>query len=254
VAGRNWSRTETLIAFALYCRLPFGRLHSRNPEIVAIARKLGRTPSSIAMKCCNLASLDETHQQRGVRGLQKVSALDRNVWSEFQTDPDAVSFEAATAIARLESRPVLPISEPDIADLEGKENERIVRVRVNQYFFRDLILTGYCDSCAVCGLPLPELLVASHIVPWSIDVRLRMNPRNGLCLCGTHDRAYERGLLRITRSYTIRIAVPDRVRKSQPVTDWLIKYEGNQIQLPQRWLPDPELLERKFALISAAGA
>ncbi|QEG26578.1 hypothetical protein GobsT_13190 [Gemmata obscuriglobus] len=250
MAGRNWSRSETLVAFALYCRLPFGRLHARNPEIAAVAVKLGRTSASVAMKCCNLASLDETHQQRGVKGLSKVATLDRTVWNEFLTDPDTVSFEAAKALAELESRPVLPAIEPELAQLEGKEKERVVRVRVNQHFFRELILTGYGEACAVCGLPVSELLVAAHIVPWATDARLRMNPRNGLCLCGTHDRAYERGLLRVSGDYVIRAVVPERVRSSTAVADWLIRFEGQKLQLPQRWIPSPELLERKLALVS----
>ena len=50
VSRRVWTRQELLVAFALYCRLPFGRLHSRNPEIVQFAEAIGRTPSALAMK------------------------------------------------------------------------------------------------------------------------------------------------------------------------------------------------------------
>ncbi len=49
---------QALVAFNVYCQLPFGKLHARNPEIQRIASLLGRSPSSLAMKCCNLASLD----------------------------------------------------------------------------------------------------------------------------------------------------------------------------------------------------
>lgn len=41
-----WSRDELLGAFRLYCRRPFGKLHQRNPEIIALGRVLGRTPSA----------------------------------------------------------------------------------------------------------------------------------------------------------------------------------------------------------------
>ena len=46
------------MAFRLYCRTPFGKLHQHNPEIVALARALGRTASAVGMKACNFASLD----------------------------------------------------------------------------------------------------------------------------------------------------------------------------------------------------
>lgn len=248
MAGKNWTRTETLAAFALYCRLPFGRLHSRNPEAIALAGRLNRTPSSIAMKCVNLASLDETHQRRGVVGMQNASAMDRQVWAEFAVSPEAISFEAGMAFADPTAIPVEVELEMPI--LEGKDRERLVRVRVNQRFFRRMVISSFNESCAVCELPLPQLLVASHIVPWASDVALRMNPRNGLCLCGTHDRAYECGLLRIERTYTMRVVVPAKHHPVPAVIDWLLKFDGKSIRMPHRWLPDPDLLQRKLEMVS----
>ena len=45
MAGKLWTRDETLVAFNLYCRTPFGRLHARNQEIIELASALGRTPT-----------------------------------------------------------------------------------------------------------------------------------------------------------------------------------------------------------------
>lgn len=53
--AKLWTRDELLIAFNLYCRTPFGRLHRGNPDIIAMAELLGRTPSSVSMKLCNFA-------------------------------------------------------------------------------------------------------------------------------------------------------------------------------------------------------
>jgi hypothetical protein len=61
--GRTWSRDELVVAMNLYCKLPFGQLHQRNPVIIALAEKLGRTPGSVAMKLCNLASLDPSSRR-----------------------------------------------------------------------------------------------------------------------------------------------------------------------------------------------
>ncbi|WP_211238039.1 hypothetical protein [Derxia gummosa] len=49
----RWTRDQLKLAFHLYCQLPFGRLHARNPEVMALARLLGRTPSALAMKLVN---------------------------------------------------------------------------------------------------------------------------------------------------------------------------------------------------------
>jgi hypothetical protein len=56
--SKKWTPEQLKLAFFLYCQLPFGKLHSRNPEIVKLARIIGRTPSAVAMKLVNFASLD----------------------------------------------------------------------------------------------------------------------------------------------------------------------------------------------------
>jgi HNH endonuclease len=254
MAGRVWDRQETLAAFALYCQLPFGRLHGRTPEIVTLASRLSRSPDAVAMKCCNLASFDKTHQQRGVKGLTRVAKLDREVWGEFERDPNALCEEAAQALATFQ-KPAAPQTSP--ADVPGPlvtERETTVRVRVTQRFFRAMILAGYSSRCAVCGLDVAQLVVASHIVPWAIDPGARMNPRNGLCLCGTHDLAFERGVLRISPDYWISISEGyDESRASAPASEWLFRYAGRRIELPGRWLPDPQRLEERLRLNAERG-
>ena len=76
-SGKEWRRAELIVAFNLYCKVPFGQLHKSNPLIIQLANKLGRTPSSVAMKLVNFASLDPTHKNRGVRGLSHASTSDR---------------------------------------------------------------------------------------------------------------------------------------------------------------------------------
>jgi hypothetical protein len=67
--------------FNLYCKLPFGRLHRKNPRIIELAQMLDRTPDSVAMKLVNLAALDPTHRQCDVSGLGNTSKSDRTVCS-----------------------------------------------------------------------------------------------------------------------------------------------------------------------------
>ena len=84
--GSRWTRQQLLVAFTLYCRLPFGRLHARNPEIIRIAQAIGRTPSALAMKLTNIASLDPEITSTGRSGLKRTSAADRAMWDEMQND------------------------------------------------------------------------------------------------------------------------------------------------------------------------
>jgi putative restriction endonuclease len=84
----KWTRAYTLAAFHLYTLLPFGRLHSRAPEIQQLAAWEGRTPNSVAMKLVNFASLDPQVIASGRAGLSGASNQDKSLWQELQTNWD----------------------------------------------------------------------------------------------------------------------------------------------------------------------
>ncbi len=253
--GRNWTRKETLAAFNLYSRTSFGRLHARNPQIVRLAGCLGRTPSAVAMKCCNLASLDPALQAKGISGLAKVSHLDRQVWSQFNASPETIGYESEVAFSEILGRPVRMIPPNDPLGIIGEtDREAIRRVRVTQHLFRAIIMTSYSRRCAICTLSVRELLVASHIVGWAIDKSNRMNPRNGICLCAFHDRAFDAGIIDIDEAFVIHVTAKCRVDTAHRVAkDMLYRFEDASIELPQRWQPDPTLLQRRRCELGLAG-
>lgn len=72
----NWSREETILAFDLYCRTPFGKIGKKNPDIIELAGLIGRTPGSVALKMHNLAHHDPVLQQRNITALSHGSKLD----------------------------------------------------------------------------------------------------------------------------------------------------------------------------------
>ena len=88
---RRWTRQELLVAFGLYCRMPFGKLHKQNPEIIKIAGLIGRTPSALAMKLTNIASLDPEITATGRKGLTGASAADRAMWQEMKSGWEKVA-------------------------------------------------------------------------------------------------------------------------------------------------------------------
>ncbi|MCK6485229.1 MAG: HNH endonuclease [Phycisphaerae bacterium] len=235
-----WTRDQQLLALRLYMRLPFGRLHGRNPEIIALARCVGRTANALAMKACNFAGLDPQFRATNRRGLSGASDADRAIWSEFAGNPEQLAAEAEEAFARLDPaqaardetgiRP--PAGETDVA--------RIVRARRVQSFFRAAVLTSYDFRCAVSGLAVPELLVASHIIPWSTSVERRADPRNGLCLNALFDRAFDRGLM--TFDNDLRVIVSPRLHRTASdarLTCSLDRLRGQSLSVPDRFPPDP---------------
>jgi hypothetical protein len=240
---RNWTRDETLIAFRLYCRTPFGKLHQSNPDIIDLAGKLGRTPSAVGMKACNFASLDPKQRERGVTALPNVSSLDARVWSEFEADPEAVAAEAEAAHAALATveagvgQPEAPSPVP-ATPTGPTESERLVRVRRVQAFFRTAVLVSYGGRCAVTGIDVPELLTASHIVPWAVSVELRAAPWNGICLNALLDRAFDRGLLTFDEDLRLVLSrrLRDRLPHGQLEADFA-RHEGQPLAMPARFTP-----------------
>ena len=133
--------------------------------------------------------------------------------------------------------------EPD--SFEGKERIQIVSARVNQYFFRKMILKNFKCKCCINGLNIPDVLRASHIVAWSEDKENRLNPENGLCLSATYDAAFDRHLITIDDDYRLVLGKSlKEYTNNQAFKQHFKEYEGKQILLPKRNLPDKDFLEK----------
>lgn len=250
----NWSREQLLIAFNLYCQLPFGRMHSKNPDIIRFADLIGRTPSALAMKLTNIASLDPTITSTGRRGLAGASSTDKAMWEEMQRDWEHFAIESQSAVdsllASTNSPPLvdaLLISDfydNDNSDYSSENKISQTQVRIGQQFFRRAVINAYAGRCCITGLALPVLLVASHIVPWRSDKGNRLNPRNGLCLSTLHDKAFDKGLITIRPDYTIKISPSvHQLADNRFAIDWLIDLEGKKITLPEKFSPAIEFIE-----------
>lgn len=242
---KNWSEQELIVAFNLYCKLPFGQYHRNNKKIIELAKILGRTSSAVALKLCNFARLDPLHQKRGIKGMQHGSKLEEKIWNEFNQNWDELVYQSEIVLAKLKGLRHYDLIKKFEKDLpEGKEREAIVKVRINQNFFREMILASYRNRCAVCSLPESNLLVASHIIPWSVDISLRMNPRNGICMCALHDRAFDKGLIAISNDYKLLISTTiKRISNEAAVQRGFLAYQGIEIRLPDRFLPDKKFLD-----------
>ena len=239
-----WTRPQLLVAFALYCRLPFGRLHHRNPEIIRFAELIGRTPSALTMKMVNIASIDPTITATGRSGLGNASAADRAMWEEMNADWDTFAVKSQQVLEGLEA-----VSQSEEAE-ENVETDEVQRAgldrlvettaRVGQNFFRAAVLSAYDHKCCITGLSVPRILVASHIVPWSHDPANRVNPRNGLLLSALHDRAFDTGLLTINEDMTVRVS--PEYSDDTFFSNTVAAYHGELIRLPEKFTPDPTFL------------
>lgn len=243
-ARKNWSEQELILAFNLYCKLPFGQYHKNNPKVIELAQILGRTPSAVALKLCNFARFDPHHKKRGVKGMRHGSKLEEKVWNEFNENWDDLAYQSDVSIAELKGVKHYDLIKFEGEALEGREKEAVVKVRLNQKFFRGMVLASYRTRCAVCSLPEESLLIAGHIIPWSINSSLRMNPRNGICMCALHDKAFDKGLITIRDDYKLIVSKTiKKLHNEISVQRGFLPYEGFKIRLPDRFLPDKRFIE-----------
>lgn len=244
-----WSKEQVKLAFNLYCQLPFGKLSKGNRDIIELAGLINRTPSAVAMKLVNIASLDPAITSTGRSGLSNASAMDKEVWEEFCGDWDKLALECLQLYDQLKLKKGLGQSghqaatEPEeTEDYTGKTREVITQQRVRQSFFRRSVLNSYKGQCCMSGLSEPKLLIASHIAPWSFDKSNRLNPRNGLCLSAIHDKAFDRGLITLDKDFRVILSSQLEQRKDALVHDLFIPLAGKSITLPERFIPDESFL------------
>jgi predicted restriction endonuclease len=249
-ARKPWSRDELIVACNLYFTLPFGQMHSRNPQVIALARSLRRTPGSVAMKLVNFASLDPAHQARGVSGLSGVSRSDREIWQEFHSNWPALSEKSEKLLEELGPTETLaPHKEraalPKLVEIPEGPTESVssVKVRRTQRFFRKVVLAAYNWRCCVTGNPVPDLLIASHILSWSEFPEHRSNPCNGLCLAAHFDRAFEAGLIAFGEDTSLIVSPHLRAYlPNEAIEREILSMEGGLLRIPERFAPDPKFL------------
>jgi putative restriction endonuclease len=243
----DWTREQVLAGLHIYLQLNYGQLHARNPKIKELAVWIGRTANSVALKLCNLASLDPAVLASGRKGMDGASKVDKLVWQELLANWDVVVLEAAGIYGKLAAGHGLELG--DDVDLElpptelGRTRTATVQVRVNQARFRKSVLVGYDSTCCISGLQDERLLIASHIVPWSEDTHNRLNPQNGLCLSALHDRAYDQGLITVLPDYTVRVSAKLKTKSADTfLQESLLRFDKAPIRMPSRLAPAPDFL------------
>ncbi len=238
----RWTHDELLVALNLYHKLTFGMLHAKQPAIMAVAEKMGRSANSVAMKLCNFASLDPALQLRGIKGLSGASALDKAMWNEFHEELDETapasedmlrSLFGAPAGSELEVLPKVGIrihkSPPD----GETESVSTTKVRRGQQYFRNAVLNQFDGRCAITGMAMRELLVASHILPWHSHPTERLNVLNGISLSRLHDAAFDMGLISFDIHYRLILSSKLKGELSQrSVAENFGNYAGEPLLLP----------------------
>jgi hypothetical protein len=197
-------------------------------------------------------------------------AMNHNAWIQPAPLSETLAASASTFLETLDARypstaqgdAAAEAAEPDPSEVEafqeqidGKnysvpDSSATIKTRGSaQRAFANAVKSNYEYRCAITGIETKDFLIASHIVPWSDDQTIRLDPSNGICLSLLMDRAFEKGHLLIEDDLTIRInwakVGSDFVLRSQ-----LEPYDGKKLSQPKADAPRPEYLQRRRALVA----
>jgi len=247
MARNLWTKEELILAFNLYLKIPFGKMHSTNKDIIHLANLIGRTPSSITLRLVNFASVDPALKARGVKGMDGGTKIVQPIWDEFFNNQEELVFLSEQILAQKENTSIENKYQDilfDLIDLKGENVIREVKTRVNQSVFRQMVLNNYSTKCAITGIDIPELLLASHIIPWSKNENERLNPENGICLSALYDKAFDKGLIGINHNYKIILSATIKNKKETSFyKNHFAPIENQRIADAITYFPRKEFLE-----------
>lgn len=129
---------------------------------------------------------------------------------------------------------------------EGEDIASESKRRKGQDYFRRMILTNYGGRCALTGIDIPQLLLASHIIPWADKAHKqdRLNPCNGICLSALYDKAFDQGF--ITFSPDDYSVILSSALQEHKTAEYYNKHfgsiAGQKIQVPKDYAPKRDFL------------
>lgn len=247
MAKNLWTKEELILAFNLYLKIPFGKMHSTNKDVIHLANLIGRTPNSIALRLVNFASVDPVLKARGIKGMDGGTKIVQPIWDEFFHNQEELVFLSEQILAQKENISIENKYQDvlfDLKDLKGETAIRQVKTRVNQSVFRQMVLANYSTKCAITGIDIPELLLASHIMPWSKSEEHRLNPENGICLSALYDKAFDKGIIGINKNYEVILSTSLKKKKDTVFyKNHFASIDKLKIIEPLKYLPRKEFLE-----------
>ncbi len=249
MATTPWTREETIVAFSVYCKIPFAASSKSHPLIKKLAEAIGRSPSALNMKVGNIGRLDPDLRSKGIVGLTHGAKLEEEIWEEFHDHPEELAVESEKILANIQGR---QLKDEELSIPKGKDREVVIRQRIGQNFFRDAVLCAYNNTCCISGVAEPRLLQACHIVGWSENADERTNPKNGLCMNSFFHDAYDKNLIGITPDMIIVVSEHLlEVTQKEDFRNYLCGINNQTIRRPDKFFPNADLLALHYEKFKA---
>jgi hypothetical protein len=137
---------------------------------------------------------------------------------------------------------VATLPDDDANDYAIENRLAEIQARQKQSAFRTKVLRNFDSRCCITRIGKPELIVASHIVPWSHQIESRLDPSNGLALFAGHDALFDRGFFTITQNLKVRICSEHAVQ-DQALLKLLHSIQEVSLERPSHYQIRPEYIE-----------
>lgn len=184
-----------------------GQLQGSNGLIIQIddfhiERLKKRQKMTIAQRIRQLESEGTSEVEKSESCQANPSSAGPSEGNTTDADEGNTSGEELTTTSPSDTEPEPELEEvkreidEECANLEGQDVDAVVKRRVGQGIFRDLLLDRFDGACCMTGLTNVRLLIASHIVPWSKSTGAqKLDPENGLLLSVSMDALFDKGLI-----------------------------------------------------------
>ena len=206
-----------------------------------MASMIQRSPASVARKLGNFGAFDPQLKKQDISGLTHGSKQDREIWDEFHRNWNGLVIEVNRLRKSLDES--FDYGSPIITPTGPTERIGSAKQRIYQSFFRQAVLSSYEFRCCITGLCLPEVLIASHIIPWAAEEKTRTDPSNGLCLSATFDKLFDAGLISFTNDLNLIASSKLLKSKDKHIQEQILSYHDKPIYRPKRFLPSHKFLD-----------
>lgn len=126
------------------------------------------------------------------------------------------------------------LQKDNLNDYAIENARRDIKLRVKQSILRKKVLENFNYQCCVTGIKENELLVASHIIPWSTKIETRLSPHNGLFLAVLYDSLFDKGYF--TFNEANETIITRRMENlSAQTQQWLADISGKKIATPNKY-------------------
>ena len=185
----------------------------------------------VAMEILHSFNIRGKHKSLLSNSLQDIGAL-----SELQQSAVRLVIESIE-IEHLAEKAIKADNLEIFANLRTTEINTQTKQRLGQRVLRRIVLENYSNKCALCEITQDDLLICSHIKPWSIDEENRLNPSNAIALCALHDKLFENGYFGLDSSCKVILSqrADDNIKGLLNGVSFRVPFRGKPDQRMLKW-------------------